>query len=289
MGAVAQRCDRSNRGRAGYGGMILPNSVFNSSLSVYRVNLRSGMGMAIRQGLPNTYDYVLDAHGVPVARMDSNEFSNHWQLFVYDGDRARLLTEGVSETGRPEGAVALTADSKIAVLDRLEGQDRRILYALNPDNAARTALWEQPHYDIEDVIVDPWTRVVVGASWVEDYTRQHFFEPDLQAVNDRLAQLFPDGFANITSWSRDRKRFVVYGERAEDAGGYYVFAPDQNQLRLIGMQYPTVSGRRIGRTAGDPIPRQRWRIHPSLPHIAHWRRPAKLAAGPVGSWRTCCA
>jgi dipeptidyl aminopeptidase/acylaminoacyl peptidase len=51
---------------------------------------------------------------------------------------------------------------------------------------------------------------------------------------------FTDGYARVLSWSQDRTRFLVFGEHADDAGGYYVYDPAADKFRAIGKIYPAL-------------------------------------------------
>jgi dipeptidyl aminopeptidase/acylaminoacyl peptidase len=44
------------------------------------------------------------------------------------------------------------------------------------------------------------------------------------------------------SWSRDRSRFLVFGEHADDAGAYYLYDRESDKLRSIGKTYPALEG-----------------------------------------------
>jgi dipeptidyl aminopeptidase/acylaminoacyl peptidase len=89
-------------------------------------------------------------------------------------------------------------------------------------------------------ITDPWTRRVVGVAWTAESREQRFFEPALQAVADKAKAYF-SGEATVASWSRDRRRFLVYAEHGLDGGGYYVFEAAGERWSRLGMRYPELA------------------------------------------------
>jgi len=189
----------------------------------------------------HTLGYLLDERGEVVARYDSDDATNRWSLFVYDGDRPRLLMQDVSETGEPLQIEGLMPDGKIAVLDEDESGEFHRLFAVDRTSGERTLLFQREGRDVAGAILDPWTRRVVGAAWTEDETRQQYFDPELQTAYERVTAQFSNGGASLQSWSRDRRRILVYGERGLDGGGYYLFVPADGSLRRIGMLYPDLA------------------------------------------------
>lgn len=211
---------------------------------VFRVNLATGSvrPRAPRGANDDTLRYLLDRRGNVLARVDSDDATNRWRLFVYDGETPPLLFEDVSEFGIPVSIAGLLPDGRFAVFDYDDAGELYALYAINPQSGARELLFAQEGRAIETAIIDPWTREVVGASWIEDERRQHFFDPALNGFYQRARAVFADGVATLVSWSSDRARFVVYAERGLDGGAYYLFTPAANELRLLARVYPELEG-----------------------------------------------
>jgi len=212
--------------------------------AVYRVNLDTGRSQMARVAGINseTLGYLLDERGAVVARYDSDDDTNRWSLFVYDGDRPRLLMQDVSETGEPISVEGLMPDGRIAVLDEDDSGEFHRLYAVDRARGTRTLLFQREGRDVGGAILDPWTRRVVGVAWTEDETRQQYFDPALQVAYERVAAQFPNGSASLHSWSRDRRRILVYGERGLNGGAYYLFLPADGSLQRIAMLYPELAG-----------------------------------------------
>ena len=211
---------------------------------VYRVGLDSGQSRMVRvQGSnPDTLGYLLDERGEVVARYDSDEDTNRWSLFVYDGERQRLLLQDVSETGEPVDIEGLMPDGRIVILDEDETGEFHRLYAVDRANGTRTLLFEREGGEVGGTILDPWTRRVVGVAWTEEESKQQYFDRALQASHEAVTAQFPDGSASLQSWSRDRSRILVYAERGLSGGAYYLFLPAAGTLERVGMLYPELEG-----------------------------------------------
>jgi dipeptidyl aminopeptidase/acylaminoacyl peptidase len=52
---------------------------------------------------------------------------------------------------------------------------------------------------------------------------------------------FSGGYVSLQSWSRDRARVLLFGEKVDDAGAYYIYETASKKLRLLGKRYPQLS------------------------------------------------
>ena len=211
--------------------------------AIFRVNLETGQSQIVRVAgsSTDTLGYLLDEQGAVVARFDSDEETNRWSLFVYDGDRQRLLMQDVSETGEPVDVEGLLPDGRIAILDEDDTGEFHRLYAVDRASGERALLFEREGRDVGGAIRDPWTRRVVGVAWTEEESRQQYFDPALQAAYEAVTAAFANGSASLISWSRDRSRILVYGERGLNGGGYYLFYSEDSSLQRLGMLYPELA------------------------------------------------
>jgi dipeptidyl aminopeptidase/acylaminoacyl peptidase len=208
--------------------------------AVFRVSLTNGRSryLATQGAGEDTFGYLLDETGAVAVRIDSKKETNRWRVFTYDGDRPRLLLEGVSDTGEPVDLQGLLPDGRIAALDEDDAGEFYRLYAIDRASGAKTLLFERPGFEVSGAITDPWTHRVVGVRWIEVERKQQFFEPALQSAYESVSALFESGGVVLSSWSRDRRRIVVKGELGLDGGAYYVFTPADNSLVRLSKIYP---------------------------------------------------
>jgi dipeptidyl aminopeptidase/acylaminoacyl peptidase len=234
-------------GDPGFGRMVAWGGLaaFNNlpKLSVYRVNLDTGAGRALETGNPQTRGFLLDERGALVARVDSNDERNRWRLFSYENGKERMILEQVSEMGLPLAISGLLEDGRIAAIDPHEEGKRDTLLAIDRKTGVATPVVGLKNAKGADVapIGDPWRHRVVGVRWTEDLPGQQFFDAGLASIQAALLPKFESGYEMLQSWSRDRARVLVFGERAGDAGAYYVYEPATQKLRLIGKNYPQLS------------------------------------------------
>lgn len=214
-----------------------------NNAQVFRVNLDTGrVSPALARGVNrNTIGFVLDRAGALVARTDRDDEANRWQLFVYDGDEPRLLVQEVSDYGDPLSIEGLLPDGRLVAHEWNEA-GFSVLTAVDRASGRREVLFERQNTDIDGAIFDPWTREIVGVAWRREETQVQFFDPALQAVQDRLAGMLENTSFYISTWSRDRTRFIVYMERGLGGGGYLLFdTANPATLTAIGSRYPELA------------------------------------------------
>lgn len=232
-------------GDPGFGRMVAWGGAVNSilKLTVYRVNLDTGHGTAVETATGDARGYLLDERGATIVRVDINDDKNRWRLFNYEDGKPRLILEQVSEMGLPLQMYGLLEDGRIAAIDPHEEGKRDTLLAIDRKTGKATpveGLKRTPGTDVWP-IGDPWHRRVVGVGWTEDLPNQQFFDADLAKIFAALQPMFDGGYVSLQSWSRDRTRVLVFGEKAGDAGAYYVYDTATQKLRMIGKRYPQLS------------------------------------------------
>lgn len=224
-----------------WGGLGTMNNL--PKLAVYRVNLDTGVAVAVDSANAQTRGFLLDERGATIARVDINDDKNRWRLFSYENGKDRLILEQVSEMGMPLAMYGLLEDGRIAAIDPHEEGRRDTLLAIDRKTGKATPVEGVQNSEGSDVgpIGDPWRRRVVGVGWIEDLPKRQYFDADLAKIYADVQPLFETGYVTMHSWSRDRSRVLLFGEQAGDAGAYYVYEAATRKLRLIGKRYPQLT------------------------------------------------
>jgi dipeptidyl aminopeptidase/acylaminoacyl peptidase len=234
-------------GDPGFGRMIAWGGLgtMNNSpkLSVYRVNLDSGNGRAVETANVLTRGFLLDERGATIARVDINDDTNRWRLYNYENGKERMILEQVSEMGQPLAMFGLLEDGRIAAIDPHEEGRRDILLAIDRKTGASTPVEGIRSAEGSDVapMGDPWRHRIIGVRWTEDLPKQQFFDAELAKIQAALQPQFDSGYMTLQSWSRDRTRVLLFGERAGDAGAYYLYDTATQKLRMLGKTYPQLT------------------------------------------------
>ncbi|MEO8018361.1 MAG: S9 family peptidase [Pseudomonadota bacterium] len=224
-----------------WGGLGTMNNT--PKLAVYRVNLDTGKTSTVEVGETQTRGFMLDEKGATVARVDINDDKNRWRLFTYENGKDRMILENVSEMGMPLALYGLLEDGRIAAVDTQQEGKRDTLLAIDRKTGASTPVEGIQGTQGSDVapIMDPWRRRVVGVQWTEDLPKQQFFDTELAKIAAAVQPRFADGYVTLRSWSRDRARVLLFGERANDGGAWFVYDVSTQKLRSIGRRYPQLT------------------------------------------------
>jgi dipeptidyl aminopeptidase/acylaminoacyl peptidase len=226
-------------GDPGFGRMQAVGGVMGGTprTSMYRINLDTGETSTVVSGNTQTRGYLLDSKGALVARVEINDYNNKWKLFAYDGEKDRVVLEQTSEMGWPLAMSGQLEDGRLAAVNPHEDGERDTLLAIDLKTGEMKPLHQTGGSDV-GTIGDPWKHRVVGVSWIDDFPKQEFFDPQLKALADVITPNFAGGFSVIVSWSQDRSRALVYGERAGEPGGWYIHDQATKKLRSVGKMYP---------------------------------------------------
>jgi len=229
-----------------WGGLNTMNNL--PKLSVYRVNLDTGTGVAIETAKADTRGYLLDERGDVLARVDINDDKNRWRLFTYENGKDRMVLEEVSEMGQPLSMYGLMDDGRIAAVNPHQEGKRDTLIAIDRSTGKVTPVEGATGNQGSDVwpLGDPWRHRVVGFGWTEDLPKQKFFDAELAKIQAEVQPLFESGYVNLQSWSRDRSRVMLFGESADDAGAYYVYDTTTKKMRMVGKRYPQLASADLG-------------------------------------------
>jgi dienelactone hydrolase len=212
-------------------------------LAVYRVNLDTGVGTGVDVGNVSTRGFLLDERGATIARVDINDNKDRWRVFSYENGKDRMILEQVSEMGMPLQIYGLLEDGRIAAIDPHEEGQRDVLLAIDRKTGKASPVEGLPDTHGSDVVpvADPWRRRIVGVQWTEDLPKQKYFDAELAKIQAELQPRFATGYSILYSWSRDRARVLVYGEKDDDAGAYYIYEPATQKLRMLGRNFPKLT------------------------------------------------
>jgi len=208
----------------------------------------------VRAGNPDTDSWIMDGHGHVVARINQTERpltdhlevlsgNNDWkEIGAYDaigGLSANIA--GLSEDGSGFVHHAAIKASGIDVLTRLD-----------KGTGKETILFANPKFDVDNALHDPWTRRVIGASYVDDKTEYQYFEPAMQNLQLGLEAAFPDLSVHAVSWDLTRQKLIVSVEGPAKPLSYYYLDRQTHQATRIAPTYPDLKDTDLGQMKPYP-------------------------------------
>ena len=199
------------------------------------------------EGSEFTEGWVVTPDGIPLAYSDfddrGNDAQKSWTLYFnttaarQPNDKKVYSVKGVAHF--PE-LIGLGRDGRSVVVS-LKNIDNDG-YAYHEISAAGV-LGERidTHKGISDrsPLFHPTTGCLAGFLTHDDWFTYDYFDPAMKAVIDKVSQLMGESYRfNISGFSEDPNKLIVYGESASDAGSYFFIDATAGTRTLLGHNYP---------------------------------------------------
>lgn len=212
---------------------------------ILKVNVRSGGGQILMRGNFNTRSWVMDGSGHVVARVDFDENSMEEAIFTRDGEEWKPLATYPARGKGGAGVVGLTTDGTALVRYGSSGGSYG-LARMDLKTGRESALFNDPRYDVEEVVTDDWTDRVIGVRYVAEMAETHYFEPEWQRLQNGLKKAFPGLSVFAVSVSRDRKTAIVRTEGPRAPPKFYYLTRDTGEASLLAETYPNIAESDLG-------------------------------------------
>jgi len=229
------------------GHLLIPARDEEGRNNLLAVNPDTGGSVIAARGARDTSDWVVDARGEAVARLDYNNDRDRQVLRVPSGHGWSAVTRE-TEVERPSYAFAgLLPDGRLAVTTLIipsnpERDSRRGLYSLSLETGELDGVvFQHERFDIEDVLIDPYTNLVVGVSWIEDFERVHWFNEQLAEHQAVIDGALSEWSSQIVSWTPDFTRLVVQAENPDTPPVFYLYDVAQRSMDIIGASHPDLT------------------------------------------------
>jgi dienelactone hydrolase len=207
--------------------------VSQAVLALYERDLATGYTRRVAVGGEDTQEWMLDDNGQPIVRVDYNQRSGKWSLWIKKGaDSIRALTQ-IALLDQPylEG---LSRDGRAVLVDMAE-DDHRVTKAVSlSDGAVSNA----ELVESDSFIHDPKTRFLIGTvtPGAERYD-YHFFDPQDQSLWSAITKGFNGGQVERISWSDDRRQVIVHVQGAQYGNGFFLVDQKAHQAKWLADEY----------------------------------------------------
>jgi len=216
--------------------------------SLYTVRLDTGKEKLIHQGHGNTTGWIVDHNGKPILRIDYNWKDEQRRFFTPDETGYTLASEIIekkadnislrifSATTEPDKFFALTTQTghrELSIYDIREGK-------------ISSSVFSVPNRDLdESAFVDPHTGKLVGVFYQDELPRVQFIDEELSRIQKSLQKTLPDASPIISSWSSDRKKFMVRVLYTDHPIQYFLYDSDNRNFSMISPSYDNLDGSSI--------------------------------------------
>ena len=187
----------------------VPNLDDDFSLTLYRIDVKTGDAERFANGSKLTNEWIMDGHGHVVARIDqtAHPLTDHLKIMVKDDWNEIGSYEATG--GHSSGILGVSEDGAALVqMDLNSKTGTKTLGRLDPTTAKESELYANYSYDVDDALGDPWTGRVIGVAFADEKMEYFYFDPAMEKLSadwKRLSRFFsPRRFVGPREGQADR-------------------------------------------------------------------------------------
>ncbi|WP_394694269.1 alpha/beta fold hydrolase [Hyphobacterium sp.] len=212
--------------------------------SLFRVSADGGSVFRAVQGLPDQQSWYIDPDGTPLLREYFDDERDEYRVDAYRGNSWVAIYEANDPTFRSVVA-GVTAEDEAALASYRNGYLGLRTYDLATGNETPNAI-ALDNQDLSHVIEDPYSGRLIGVTYPDGNMQTRWLDDEMQGLQDALVGALGDPSATITSWSRDRTRFIVRTNGADSVPTYYVYDDTARSLSILASEYPELESVTLG-------------------------------------------
>jgi dipeptidyl aminopeptidase/acylaminoacyl peptidase len=200
---------------------------------VVKLDTRTGIGMTVVKNPGAVTAWGADRQG-HVRIAVSREKGKYSMLYRETEDDKWQASAPIDHDGEIL-PIGFTADGQYIHVRALSSHKRLALYRYDPrKQELGEPIWENPNYDLAQVIHDPVTRAVVGVRYIAEGPKTEWLDENYAALQAAIDAALPGTVNAIWNFTRDGKRMLVtaFSDRAPAVA--YLYDDQSKQLRLLG-------------------------------------------------------
>lgn len=217
--------------------------------ALFTVNLNSGYSSPLVQGGHDTKRFFMDGHGHVVARLDRTESPLAEHLYLYEKEKWVETASFGAESGRTSGIVGLneTGDGFVRIITSENAAPTLALEnAPLTDSNKASVIFQDPRYDIDEVLTDPWTDRAIGVSVIADTQQDQYFNPEMKALQRGLEAAFPGLAVHAVTWDATKQMVIAAAEGPQMPRHYFLLDRKTHVAKSITGTYPGLEADQLG-------------------------------------------
>lgn len=226
----------------------------SSYYNLYKANVVTGQSDIVGHADRHTFMWLADRDGAPRVRWDGRPNGPTRVLMhaASGGDWDEIARYGSREFDELK-IVGFTDNPAVAIVADRRGGDRYALFEYQvASRSVGRLLLDHPSVDVGwpvgEVLSDT-TGEMLGACFVDDVWYCRYLNPELNRLQQKFEAMFADStMVRLTSWSNDRKRFIVSTSGPRNPGAYFMYDVAKDAVSTIGRRHPDLLQRELGET-----------------------------------------
>lgn len=213
--------------------------------SLFNVDVGAGRERVTYAGDDETWDWIVNAEGEAILRIDFDEDRNLSKIYRRRGSSKSFehLTTIEAEYGSPESVsfYGLGASPNEILATTYGDEDKRGLYGfdISTGELARN-VFRHEKYDISGVYYDPRKATLTTVYFTDDFPRAVHLNPDDQKLQDSLNAALKGARVYMGSRSADGNKIVVHAAYPDRPTEIYIFHKDTRNLAFFSSTRPNL-------------------------------------------------
>ena len=216
--------------------------------SLFRVNLKSGRARRVESGTEDTRDWVVNAAGEAIVRIDVNRNQNLRKIYTRapGSSNFKMLTSIEEKRGYGATLVMQAASNNPNIIHATayDATDRLALveFDLTTGKIGET-VFSDAQYDVDEVVYDPRTARVTSVFYIDDFPRAFQIDEADRKTQAALARSLPGAAPMIVSRSADSTKLIVEVLYADHPKQFFLFDRSKKSLNMIAASYTALDGK----------------------------------------------
>jgi len=252
------------------------NDVF--AIGAHKVNINKRTSRRLKRGTTDIQYWVTDRNGVIRVGKGRKERSGDWRMTIRDavGDKWRNDKDYPGLEGNT-AIFGFTSNPNELIIGAYNGKDTFGLYVYDLSQKKRTRkLFHHDKYDVDDIIISPDGKNVIGATYLADTKKRAYFDPTNKSRIAKIQTQLPGYQINVIEETKDGKMALFKAETASDASALYTFDFTKNKVSVLGYDYPE-----IGKAIQGDVTKVRYTARDGFKIPGYVTTPPKIADGVV--------
>jgi dipeptidyl aminopeptidase/acylaminoacyl peptidase len=198
----------------------------------YRLNVITGEMTMLAENPGNIMGWMTDHEGKLRLAIASDGVN---QTILYreteEGSFSPVLTTSFKETVNP---ALFTFDNKMVYALSNLGRDKSALVLFDVANGKeQEILFETQEADLEGVDYSRKDKKLLSVTWVTDKDKEHFFDPEFEAMKKELEQKLPGYQVYMGSHNKAEDKFMIRTMSDKSRGAYYFYDKNTKSLTKL--------------------------------------------------------
>lgn len=187
-------------------------------------------------------DWLIDADGKVAATLEMSRTSGNWTI---TGPTGKKIASGVQPAG-DAALVAIGHDGASVIYDAKDKDGIEQWYEIPLDGSGAPQEILADEKNIDQIYTNPLNGRIVGYLTGGAGGRPVFFDPQHQALANKVEKAFKNVHLTIEDWTPDLQHLLVRTSGTGDSGTWYTVDAAQLRANGFGMERPEISSAAVG-------------------------------------------